>query len=249
MAFGPAPVGPAPVGPAPVGQGAVGPASFGPAFSGPDPFVSTAVEAERSGTGPKVQWTLVAAIVAAVVVVGLAASVIYGGPGDGAGGTASARSGASSPPKDAAHEQAVAIDKVLDESKPSRGKLQQGLSQMLRCSKTDQAVAAIQRVADQRAEQLQQAKELKVDTLDGGDDLKQHLVDALAASQRADEAYLKWAKNYQAHDCSGPTTGDAAYNAGNSASAKATKAKSAFIDLWGPIAEQEGLPARSGAEI
>jgi hypothetical protein len=209
------------------------------------------MEAGRPGTGPEARWKPVAAIAAAVVLGVVAAFAIYGVQGDKAAGTGSAGTTASpsSPEKDAAHEQAVAIDRVLDESKPSRGKLQQGLSQMLHCSKTGQAIAAIQQAADHRAEQVQQAKKLKSDALEGGDELKRHLVDALMASQRADEAYLKWAKKYQAHDCSGPTAGDAYYDAGNAASVNATKAKAAFVDLWGPIAEQEGLPARSQGGI
>jgi hypothetical protein len=208
------------------------------------------MEAGRPGTGSKVRWKPIAAI-AAVVLVGVAAFAAYGGHGDEAGRKDSAGSTASpsSPEKDAAHEQAVAIDKVLDESKPSRGKLQQGLSQMLHCSNPGQAIAAIQQAADHRAEQVQQAKKLKIGALEGGDELKRHLVDALVASQQADEAYLKWAKKYQAHDCSGPTAGDAYYDAGNAASENATKAKFAFVDLWGPIAEEEGLPARSQGAI
>ncbi|GII29177.1 hypothetical protein [Planotetraspora mira] len=214
------------------------------------------MEAGRPGTGPEARWKPFAAIGGAVVVGVLAAFAIYGVHGGKAAGTPSAGStgstaSASAPQKSAAaHAQAVAIDKVLDQSKPSRGKLQQGLSQMRPpCSKADQGIAAIQQAADQRAEQVQRAKKLKVDALARGYTLRQHLVDALTASQQADAAYLKWAKKYQANGCSGPTEGDAYYDAGNAASVKATKSKSAFVALWGSIAEQEGLPARSQGSI
>ncbi|WP_204073151.1 hypothetical protein [Planotetraspora phitsanulokensis] len=181
-----------------------------------------------------------------------AAYAIYGLKGDKVGGTGATGASASpsAPKSSGAHEQAVAIDKVLDASKPSRGKLQQGLNQMRPpCSKADQGIAAIQQAADQRAQQVQQAKKLKVDALERGYTLRQRLVDALVASQRADAAYLKWAKKYQANGCTGPTTGDADYKLGNAASESATKAKSAFVELWGPIAEQEGLPARTRGSI
>ncbi|GII53460.1 hypothetical protein Pth03_18490 [Planotetraspora thailandica] len=272
--MGAPPMGPPPMGPPPMGQAPMAPATYDqvphdqpaydqaaydqapydPAFYNqapydPGQFNPAPAQAGRSGTGLKVPWKLVG-IGAAVVVVGVAAFLAYGGPGNDAVGTTSAGSTASSAPEDAAtQEQAAAIDKVLDASKPSRGKLQQGLSQMLHCSKPGQAVATLQRVTQQRASQVQQAKKLKVDALDGGDALKRHLVDALTASQQADAAYLKWAQKRQALHCKGKTAGDPFYDAGTTASLKATKSKTAFVKLWGPIAEQEGLPARTTGEI
>ncbi|GAA1297607.1 hypothetical protein Psi02_14750 [Planotetraspora silvatica] len=239
------------------GQDGFGQGGFGPAYSGPDSFGPAGMEAERQDAASEPLWKTLAAIgVAAVIGVGVA-FVIYAFQGDKAGGSSSAKPTASpsssakaAAVKKAAHVQAVAIDKVLDASKPSRGKLQQGLNMMRPpCAKAEQGIAAIQQAADQRAEQVQQAKKLKVGAIEGGDELKRQLVTALLNSQRADDAYLKWAQKYQANGCSGATVGDADYNAGNAASKSATTAKAAFVDLWGPIAEREGLPARSQGVI
>ncbi|WP_203881370.1 hypothetical protein [Planotetraspora kaengkrachanensis] len=247
---GPDGFGPAYPGPAYPGSAYPGPAYAGPDSFGPDSLGPAGAEAGPPDAAPEPLWKTLAAIgVAAVVGVGVA-FVIYGFQGDKAGGTGATASASPSAPKSSGmHGQAAAIDKVLDGSKPSRGKLQQGLSQMLHCTKTGQAIAAIQQATNQRAAQVQQAKKLKVGLIEGGDELKQHLVNALVASQQADAAYLKWAKKYQANNCTGPTAGDAYYDAGNAASERATKAKSAFVELWGPIAEQEGLPARTRGSI
>ncbi|WP_405145072.1 hypothetical protein OG589_44795 [Sphaerisporangium sp. NBC_01403] len=149
----------------------------------------------------------------------------------------------------AAHGQAVDINNLLNQSEPSRGKLRHALGQVLRCSKVSQAISSMHQVTDQRAEQLKHAKELKVDALNSGEELKLALVDALSASYRADEAYLKWAKRYKSHRCSGPTVGDSAYDAGNVASKDATAAKANFVAMWNSIAQQEGLPDRTEDEI
>ncbi|MEV0827988.1 hypothetical protein [Nonomuraea rubra] len=149
----------------------------------------------------------------------------------------------------AAREQALAIDDLLDESEPSRGDLARAIRTILRCSNVNSGIKSIERVTRQRAEQAAAAEELNTDALPSGQQLKSALVEALSASHRADKAYLKWAKRYKAHDCSGATVGDADYDAGNAASEKATAAKIEFVDLWNPVARQEGLAERTEAEI
>ncbi|WP_143022043.1 hypothetical protein [Nonomuraea maritima] len=159
----------------------------------------------------------------------------------------------SSPPETVtsqeAHEQALAIDDLLDESKPSRGSLTRAIQTILRCSNVDSGIKSIERVTRQRAEQAAAAGELDTDALASGQQLESALVEALTASHRADQAYLKWAKRYKAHDCTGPTVGDADYDAGNVASEEATAAKTEFVDLWNPVARQEGLAERTEDEI
>ncbi|MGV9380035.1 hypothetical protein ACWDRB_29735 [Nonomuraea sp. NPDC003707] len=155
----------------------------------------------------------------------------------------------TTPASSDAHYQAVAIDDLLELSEPSRGALRDALSQMLRCSKTGAAIAAIEQVTKQRGKQANRAKSLDVSGLAKGVELKDALVQALSASHRADKAYLKWAKRYQSRGCSGKTVGDLDYDTGNSASEEATEAKSTFVGLWNPLAEQEGLPGRTKDEI
>ncbi|MEV7804670.1 hypothetical protein AB0O28_17155 [Microbispora sp. NPDC088329] len=164
----------------------------------------------------------------------------------GAADTPEPEPGAESIPT---REQAAAVDALLDQSKPSRGTLRQALSRILRCSEVAEGVEAIERVTSQRGGQAGQAEELETGALRDGDELKDALVRALTTSYRADKAYLKWAKRYRDGGCRGRTVGDSAYDAGNAASEDATAAKTEFVRLWNPIATEQGLPARSEAEI
>lgn len=156
---------------------------------------------------------------------------------------------ASDPEGTNAYDQAAAIDALLEESKPSRGTLRRAIGQILRCTRVGEGVSAIAMVTSQRGKQAKQAKKLQVDVLHDGYELKDALVRSLTASYQADKAYLKWAKRYRASGCRGRTVGDSAYDAGNVASTHATAAKFDFVSLWNPVAREQGLPARSEAEI
>lgn len=148
-----------------------------------------------------------------------------------------------------AGEQAQAVDGLLDESAPSRGRLGPAIAKVSRCSGVDSGIKAIEEVTRQRGEQAEQARRLDLDALPAGEELKDALVEALEASHRADKAYLKWAKRFRAGKCSGPTVGDPDYDAGNAASEEATAAKIAFVRMWNPIARQEDLAQRTEEEI
>lgn len=148
-----------------------------------------------------------------------------------------------------AREQAFAIDDLLDESAPSRGRLGPAIAKVSRCSGVASGVKAIEEVTRQREEQAGQARRLNVDALPAGEELKGALVEALEASHRADKAYLKWAKRFKAGQCTGPTVGDPDFDAGNAASEEATAAKIAFVRMWNPIARQEDLAQRTEDEI
>lgn len=168
-------------------------------------------------------------------------------PGD------SATSGDTTASEDAAgataHTQASAIDRLIDESKPSRNAIGPALQRVRDCSAAGQGLATIRRVAESRHAQGLVAATLAVDAIDGGEAIKQHLVEALEESERADQAYARWARRYIDAGCRGATEGDRDYDAGNAASARASAAKTAFVTVWNPIAEQEGLPTRAEPEI
>lgn len=151
-------------------------------------------------------------------------------------------------PTPTAHEQAVIVDEILALSEPSRGALRRGIGQVLRCDEAEQGIATIRQVTGERKKQRERAEELVLSDLDDGA-LKSTLVTALSASHRADKAYLKWAKRFEAGGCRGATVGDPAYDEGNAASATASRAKAEFVTLWNPIARREGLSARSADEI
>ncbi|WP_283134806.1 hypothetical protein [Rhizohabitans arisaemae] len=144
-------------------------------------------------------------------------------------------------------EQALAVDELLDGSEPSRGALGPAIGRVRRCEEA--GTATIERVTEERGEQLALAETLTVDALAGGEELKERLIRVFRSSKNADEGYLAWARRFVAGGCAGEVGADPDYRRGEDASREAVAAKRDFVELWNPIAEREGLKPRSAAEI
>ncbi|TDD63687.1 hypothetical protein [Actinomadura rubrisoli] len=95
----------------------------------------------------------------------------------------------------------------------------------------------LQRIRDQRQEQLDRARALKVDALQDGEPLKDALVRALEASVKSNQRYLDVAPGCPSDDDVAPINQEA------------SDAKNEFIRYWTPIAEKAGLPPRDADTI
>src|SRR2546430_8093342 len=140
--------------------------------------------------------------------------------------------------------QAMAIDALLNASSRSRGQLGPALDQVEKCGDLNAATATLQQVVTERDGQVHQGKDLVVNQLDQGEQLRTLLVQALTSSLQADQSFVAWAKN-MGNGCTGKATHDADYTAAQTASAGATTNKQSFVKLWNPIATKYGLPIRS----
>ncbi|QXJ23976.1 hypothetical protein AGRA3207_005216 [Actinomadura graeca] len=127
-------------------------------------------------------------------------------------------------------EQAGAVDGLLKEMSGTRSDL--GSVVEAGCGTT-----GLQRIRDQRQEQLGKARALEVGAFDDGEALKDALVRALEASVRSNQRYL---------DASPGCPSDDEVQSINQ---EASDAKTEFIRLWTPIAEQAGLDPRSEGQI
>ncbi|MFD0691518.1 hypothetical protein [Actinomadura fibrosa] len=127
-------------------------------------------------------------------------------------------------------EQAGAVDGLLQEMSGTRSDL--GSVVTAGCG-----TAGLQRIRDQRQEQLGKARALEVGALDDGEALKDALVRALQASVESNQRYLDVAPG-----C--PSDEEVA-----DVNQEARDAKVEFIRYWSPIAEKAGLPARSADNI
>jgi hypothetical protein len=63
------------------------------------------------------------------------------------------------------------------------------------------------------------------------------------------QAFLSWAQDTQSSGCDSTATITSDYHAGERHSKAAGKAKSAFVDLWNPIAATYSLDSRSDNDI
>jgi hypothetical protein len=144
-----------------------------------------------------------------------------------------------------AHGQAVTIDGLLDEMTASRAELGSAVAAASRCDRTDEAIGPLGQVKTERQEQVDTAQGLQVDAISSGIEIREALTRAARYSLEADEAFLAWAEVNQG--CGGTRTpADANFERGQDVSiGKASPAKREFVELWNPVAEQEGLPTRS----
>jgi hypothetical protein len=169
-------------------------------------------------------------------------------PPPAAEGTSDPASGDNALPQ--AKEQAVTVDRLLNESKASRGGLAPAVAGVRRCANIPGAIATMQRIEGQRRDQWTRARRLAVGKLPAGGQLRAALVRSLAKSLEADTAYLAWARVVQRQGCRGRAPINVgAYRKGVAASGAASRAKVEFIGRWRPIAARYGLTPRTQDNI
>jgi len=107
-------------------------------------------------------------------------------------------------------------------------------------------VNEIGQVRDQRQAALTQAEGLNTADLTNGAQLKANLISALQASLTADIDYLNWAR--QQEDPLACIDNSSPSQAGND-NDTAVAAKTAFLNLWNPVADQYGLQNRGTGDM
>ncbi|WP_395110645.1 hypothetical protein [Actinomadura sp. SCN-SB] len=140
------------------------------------------------------------------------------------------QSGSSGDAAPRLNQQAGQVDTLLTEMAGTRNEL--GGAVTGGCQ-----TAALERVRSQREEQLAKARNLQVDALENGPELRDALIRALEAAIESNRRYLAVAPG-----C--PTESEVA-----SVNERASEAKRAFIDYWRPNAERAGLDVRDADEI
>ncbi|MBC6460341.1 hypothetical protein [Actinomadura sp. HBU206391] len=147
----------------------------------------------------------------------------------------------------AARQQAAAVNSLLNLSAASRGELGRALASAKRCKGLPNAIAGMQRVAQQRQQQVARAQTLKVNALSNGTQLRAHLAKSIQISLDVDRAYLAWAQ--RARGCKGRPKADANYQRGGQLSNQATVSKQRFATLWTPVAREQRLRPRTANQF
>ncbi|NKZ02491.1 hypothetical protein [Actinomadura latina] len=229
-------------------MGAMG--SGGPGYGG---FPPHQPQGPKSGGPSK---PLIAAV-AALVTVAVGAVVFVAWPsGDGSTGGATPSTTPSSkqvaqknaiPPE--TKQQAAVLNKILNDSVDTRRILAGALGRAGKCKTLPQAIQGFQTVAQRRQNQLSRTKNLKVDKLAKGEQLRGTLSEALTASLQVDVVLLKWAQANQ-RNCHGKPKPSAAQVPGRAAQERrATTAKKQFVVLWNPVAKKTDQPQRSWKRV
>ncbi|RAY11327.1 hypothetical protein DPM19_30350 [Actinomadura craniellae] len=149
---------------------------------------------------------------------------------------------------DDSRTQAEAINTLLDDMAGSRSELARAMTDAQRCSGLEGAIPTLQKVVEDRERQLGEAEGLAVGALAEGERLKSALTRSLRASLDADRAYVRWAEAERG--CTGATPANAHLaRGGRLSTGEATPAKREFLELWAPIAREQGQPPRNEDQI
>jgi hypothetical protein len=207
----------------------------------PDGQQSGKSEASRS---------LIIAVTVLVVAAVLAVAVVMwpGGDSKSPGSSSPAAVKKSAKGASGGHQQAVAVNAILNASGTSRGELGRALTAARKCTGLGTAIAGMQTVASQREQQITHTKALKVDALANGTRIRSTLAKAINNSLEVDKAYLAWAQAAQ-NGCKGKPKSNADYKRGGQLSVQASAAKRQFAGLWAPVAKKEKLPRRSATSF
>lgn len=136
------------------------------------------------------------------------------------------------------------INAALVQSEKDRTEVTTAYNDVQACRADPTAAArTVEAAATTRATIISNLKALDVSQLPNGTTMRNDLVDGLQASLGADQDYAAWMQDVAAGTakCDGAAT-DPRFQAGNNASAVATKDKDAFLALWNPLAPRYGLP-------
>lgn len=144
--------------------------------------------------------------------------------------------------------QATAVNSLLNASAVSRGQLGRALVAAKTCNGLPPAIGVMQRVAQQRRQQISKARTLKVDALANGPQLRAHLARSMQISLDVDRAYLSWAQ-HATTGCKDKPKADGNYRKGGQLSNQATVSKQRFAVLWAPVAREQKLHARTANQF
>ena len=162
------------------------------------------------------------------------------------GPTTPPTSPSTSPPPSLAAREAGAVNSLLTTSAASRQPLQSAVTAVMKCNNLGADVAQIQTVVNQRSTEYNKASALAVGALPNGAVVKNDLRLALLNSLDADKDYLAWA---QAQETNGCPSQSSAYSSALTADGQAEQSKTAFVNVWNPIAATYGFPQASASNI
>jgi hypothetical protein len=162
----------------------------------------------------------------------------------------------SSPPGPAATDEAAVskaeaatVNSVVDSSESSQIELLGAVYNVGKCTDLAGSVGQISQVLGQRASELSEASGLATGALPNSVPLRSYLVETIRMFQHSDEIFLSWAEEVSARGCTPPNLYSSAYNEAATLFQEAEVAEDNFIQLWNPVASENGFQPRSKASF
>jgi curved DNA-binding protein CbpA len=145
--------------------------------------------------------------------------------------------------------EASTVNSVLDSSASSQAELLSAVNNVTKCTDVAGSASQISQVLGQRASELSEASGLATGSLPNGVPLRSYLVETIRMSQHAEEIFLSWAEELNAHGCSAQRVYSSSYNAAATLFQDAEVAEANFIKLWNPVAVENGFKPRPPASF
>ena len=240
------------------------PAPFPPARPGPhrvpvpEPRPVPPVEqrpATPSHGRPPGRGGRIAVVVAAVLIAAVAGAFVAWRAGYlGSPGPASSPGTSSSPssPTQSPASVMTTLGTYLARSASVRPAIQPAIDGVRTCSRTPASgQASMQQAINTRQDILNGLRTLSPSGLPNGAQLISALTAAMQQSLTADRHYQNWMADFArlGYACGSDPSQNTNYLAGQNASAQATAAKKAFLDIWNPMAPSYGQKAYSHTDF
>ena len=240
------------------------PAPFPPARPGPhrvpvpEPRPVPPVEqrpATPSHGRPPSRGGRIAVVVAAVLIAAVAGAFVAWRAGYlGSPGPASSPGTSSSPssPTQSPASVMTTLGTYLARSASVRPAIQPAIDGVRTCSQTPASgQASMQQAINTRQDILNGLRTLSPSGLPNGAQLISALTAAMQQSVTADRHYQNWMADFArlGYACGSDPSQNTNYLAGQNASAQATAAKKAFLDIWNPMAPSYGQKAYSHTDF
>jgi ferredoxin len=142
---------------------------------------------------------------------------------------------------------AVAVNRLLVESEASRSAVQQAVSQIASCSDVPGAVHSLQAAASDREQLFTALGGLHLSGLPAS--MVDDLTSAWLNSLDSDLSYATWGEDEEANGCTPDDLADPNYQAAVTTDGRASRSKVAFLALWNPLAQSDGLPQWQASQI
>ena len=145
-------------------------------------------------------------------------------------------------PSSTALAQATAINGVVTQSAAARSNLGSAITAIESCGDIQSAITSLQSDASSRSALAQNAETFQLSGIPNGAELRSDLVTALQASASSDQSYALWGNGLLASGgCQGTAPQDSNWTAAQASDTQATAAKTAFVTVWTPVAQQFGF--------
>jgi hypothetical protein len=140
---------------------------------------------------------------------------------------------------------------VVQGSASARDLVKTAVPQVGACSMSPaDGASQLQQAISERQRLLTTLTGLQVSAIPSGEPMRADLTDVLQLSIAADRDFIQWMQDPQStQNCPSTTASDTAYAAGLQISKRAQQAKTGFLALWNPMAQQFGQPTFSTVDI